>query len=234
MTDRSLDFDDLKQAWQSLDRRLARFEAIAFDAVRERRLDAVRASLRPLRWGQRLQIPFGVIVIVLSIASWRDQWEMVNVRVAAMVMQAYGIALVATGAYTLTLLDRIDYGAPVLEIQRRLAGVQRWYERTGLVHGLAWWLLWLPALMMVAGAFGRDVLARGPRVLGGYVAACVVGLVLSLWLVRRAARSQRPAVRAWAKRSAAGRSLYRAEALIDELRRFEADEPAAPVQRGPR
>jgi hypothetical protein len=123
MTDTSLEFDDLKQAWQSLDRRLARFEAIAFDAVRERRLDAVRASLRPLRWGQRLQIPFGVIVIVLSIASWRDQWEMVNVRVAAMVMQAYGIALVATGAYTLTLLDRIDYGAPVLEIQRRLAGV---------------------------------------------------------------------------------------------------------------
>lgn len=225
MTDTAHDLDALKHAWQSLDHRLARFEAVAFDSVRERRLDAVRASLRPLRWGQRLQVPFGVVVVLLSIASWRSQWDMVNVRMAAMVMHVYGIALIATGARTLMLIDRIDYGAPVLEIQRRLAEVQRWYERTGLVHGMAWWLLWVPALMMLGGAFGRDVLARGPRVLGGYAAACVVGLAVSLWAIRHAERSNRPAVRDWAKRSAMGRSLYRAEGILDELRRFETEEP---------
>lgn len=224
MTDTSLDLDDLKQAWQSLDRRMARFEAIALDTVRQRRLEAVRASLRPLRWGQILQIPFGVLIILLSIASWRSRWDLVNVRVAAMVMQAYGIALVVTGAHTLRLLDRLDYGAPVLEIQRRIAALQRWYARSGLVLGMAWWLLWLPALMMIGGAFGRDLMARGPRVLGGYAAACVVGLALSLWLVRHAERSKRSIVREWAKRSASGESLYRAEALVDELRRFEGEE----------
>jgi hypothetical protein len=223
MTDGTIELDDLKAAWQRLDRRLARQEAIALDGLRHSRLHGVRASLRPLRWGQALQIPLGVVVIVLSVASWRSRWDMVNVRIAAMVMQAYGIALVVAGARSLTLLERIDYGAPVVEIQRRLAELQRWYALSGLVHGMAWWLLWVPALMMLGGAAGRDILARGPWVVGGYAAACVVGLALSLWLVRHAERSNRPAVRAWAKRSASGRSLIRAEAALDEIRRFEAD-----------
>jgi hypothetical protein len=89
---------------------------------------------------------------------------------------------------------------------------------------MAWWLLWVPALMMLGGAFGRDILARGPRVLGGYTAACVVGLVVSSWLTRQAEQSHRPAVRAWARQSAMGRSLYRAEGILDELRRFETEE----------
>lgn len=223
MSDGTMDLDDLKAAWQRLDRRLARHEAIVLDGLRHRRLDGVRASLRPLRWGQALQIPLGIAVIVLSIASWRSRWDMVNVRIAAMVMHAYGIALVVAGARSLALLERLDYGAPVVEIQRRLAELQRWYALSGLVHGLAWWLLWVPALMMLGGAAGRDILARGPWVVGGYAAACVVGLAVSLWLVRRAERSNRPAVRAWAKLTASGRSLYRAEAALAEIRRFEAD-----------
>lgn len=140
-----------------------------------------------------------------------------------MVMQVYGMALIASGAQTLALLGRLDYAAPVLEIQRRLARVERWYKTSGLVHGMAWWLLWVPALMMLGGAAGRDILARGPRVLGGYAAACVVGLIVSLWLVRRAERSDRPAVRTWAKRAAAGASLYRAGQLLDEIHQFERD-----------
>lgn len=221
MTNTLTDIDDLKRAWQQLDQRLARQEALLLEGRRQRRLDTVRASLRSLRWGQRLQIPFGILVVVLSIASWRSRWDIVNVRIAAMVMQAYGIALIASGAWTLTLLDRLDYGAPVLEIQRRLAEVRRWYVWSGLANGMAWWLLWVPALIMLGGVAHRDIVARGPWVLGGYAAACVVGLVASLWLLRRAERSSRPAVRAWAKLSAAGRGLHSAEAVLDEIQRFE-------------
>jgi serine/threonine-protein kinase len=223
MTDGTIELDDLKAAWQRLDRRLARQEAIALDGLRHRRLDGVRATLRPLRWGQRLQIPLGVLVAVWAAWTWRSRWDMVTVRIAAFVVQAYGVALIVAGAQTLAMLARIDYGASVLEIQRRLATLQRWYALSGLVLGMAWWLLWLPVLVMLAGAFGIDLLSRGPRALGGYVAASVVGLLTSLWLLRRAEHSMRPAVRAWAERAAAGESLYRAAAALDEIRRFEAD-----------
>jgi len=223
MTDGTTDLDDLKAAWQRLDRRLARQEAIALAGLRHRRLDGVRAQLRPLGWGQRLQIPFGVLAVVWAVWTWRTRWDMVGVRVAALAMQVYGVALIVAGARTLTLLGRIDYGAPVLEIQRRLAALQRWYGLSGLVLGMAWWLLWLPALVMLAGAFGIDLLARGPRVLAGYAAVCLVGLLASLWLLRWAERSPRPRVRAWAERAAAGESLHRATAALDEICRFEAD-----------
>lgn len=223
MTDTAFDLDELKQVWQSLDRRLARQEALMLDGVRRHRLDGLRAALRPLRWGQRLQIPFGVLVVVWAVWTWRTRWDLVNVRVAAMIMHAYGVALIVAGAQTLTLLGRIDYTAPVVEIQRRIAGVQRWYSLTGLVLGMAWWLLWIPLVMMVAGAAGRDVLARGPWAIGGYAAVCVVGLALSLWAVWRAERSNRPAIRAWAQLTASGRSLARAERILGELRRWEAD-----------
>jgi len=223
MSDRVTDFDDLRLAWRHLDQRLARQEAIALDGLRHRRLDGVRATLRPLRWGQRLQIPLGALVVVWAAWTWRSRWDMVNVRTAAFVVQAYGVALIVAGAQTLAMLARIDYGAPVLEIQRRLAALQRWYGLSGLVLGMAWWLLWLPVLVTLAGAFGIDLVARGCWALGGYVAVSVVGLLASLWLVRWAERSSRPAVRAWAERAATGESLYRAAAALDEIRRFEAD-----------
>lgn len=218
------DTDDLRLLWQQLDRRLARHEALMLDGVRQHRLDGLRSSLRPLRWGQRLQIPCGVLVVVWAVWTWQTRWDLVNVRVAAMIMHAYGVALIVAGAHTLTLLGRLDYSAPVVEIQRRLARVQRWYSLTGLVMGMAWWLLWIPMLMMVAGAAGRDILARGPRVLGGYAAACAVGLVVSLWGLRHAERSKRPVVRAWAKLTASGRSLHRAETTLDDIRRWETDD----------
>lgn len=233
MTDTLMDIDDLKLAWRTLDRKLDRQNALAFQQFKDGRMHTVRAHLRPLRWGQRLQIPFGVLVVVWAVWTWRTHWDLVNVRIAAMIMHAYGVALIAAGAQTLTLLGRLDYTAPAVEIQRQLAKVQRWLSVTGLVLGMAWWLLWIPMLMMVAGASGRDILARGPRVLGWYAAACTVGLVVSLWAVWRAHRSNRPLVRAWAMLTASGRSLHLAEATLEEIRRFEGDavdEPTAPAR----
>ncbi len=230
MTDTSLDLDDLKQAWQSLDRRLARFEAIAFDAVRERRLDAVRASLRPLRWGQMLQIPMGAALMIWAASTWNAHWPVVNVRVAAFVVHAYGLGLVLAGARTLRLIRELDNGTPVVQLQRRLAGIQRWYDVSGLVIGMAWWLLWLPIVMMLAGHAGVDVLARAPRPIAGWVAACLVGLALSLWVVL-----SRHAGRPWLRRvvddMAEGPSLRRARRLLDEVDRFESD--AAPTSSTP-
>ncbi len=232
MTDTLMDIDDLKLAWQRLDRKLDRQNALAFQHFKERRLHTLRAHLRPLRWGQRLQIPFGVLLVVWAVWTWRTRWDLVNVRVAAMIMQAYGVALIVAGAQTLALLERIDYTAPVAAIQRQLAGVQRWFSLTGLVLGMAWWLLWIPMVMMVAGAAGRDILARAPRAIGWYAGVCTAGLVVSLWALRQAERSNRPVVRAWAQLTASGRSLHRAHATLDEIRRFEGDgedEPAAPA-----
>lgn len=223
MSNDAIDLDELKRAWQRLDDRLARHETLLLAGHRQRGLDDLRASLRPLRWGQLLQIPLGILVIVAAVASWRSRWDMVSVRIAALVVHAYGVALIVAGAHTLRLLARLDYAAPVLEIQRRLARLQRWFGLSGLVLGMAWWVLWLPVLLMLGGVRRIDLLAHAPRALLGYLALSLAALAASLWLVRWAERSSRPAVRGWAERAAAGVSLLRARAALDEIRRFEAD-----------
>lgn len=233
MTTTSVEPDDLKRMWQLVDARLTRQELLLRDAHRRHGLEVMRRHLRPLRWGQILRIPFGVAIVLASITCWRARWDLINVRVAAMVMQVDGVALVAAGLRTLTLLDRLDFDAPVLDIQRQVAHVQRWYAWTGLVFGMTWWLLWIPLVMMVAGAAGRDVLARAPLIFAKYAAASTVGLAGSVCLVRRLERSQSVAGRAWlAGSGGAGRGLQRAGAVLDEIRRFEGDgedEPAAPA-----
>ena len=50
-----MELDELKAAWQVLGDRLERQEAIQWQLLRDRKLDRVRASVRPLVWGQALQ-----------------------------------------------------------------------------------------------------------------------------------------------------------------------------------
>ena len=54
-----MELDELKAAWQVLGDRLERQEAIQWQLLRDRKLDRVRASVRPLFWGQALQAMLG-------------------------------------------------------------------------------------------------------------------------------------------------------------------------------
>ena len=61
----TMELDDFKQAWQTLDRRLELQNTLQLQAHRERKFDSLRRKLRPLRWGQALQMIFGIVVIGL-------------------------------------------------------------------------------------------------------------------------------------------------------------------------
>ena len=65
-----MELDDFKSAWQSLDRRLQRDDTLKLHELRERKLDKARGSLRPLYWGQVVQILFGVPFILLASLLW--------------------------------------------------------------------------------------------------------------------------------------------------------------------
>ena len=101
MTDHPVDFDDLKLAWQILDRRVERQHALAVIAFKDRQAGKTRSSLRPLVWGQVVQIAFGVLFVVVALKVWTSQWPVVHLRVAGMVMHAYGVLLIVLAATTI-------------------------------------------------------------------------------------------------------------------------------------
>jgi hypothetical protein len=218
--DTTMEPDDIKSAWQSLDRRLQRQHALELHRFREEKLQRMRSGLRPLLLGQCLQVLFGIGVVVLAAALWSTHPRAAAVIVAGVIVHAYGVACIVGAGATLGAMARIDHAAPVLEIQKQLARVRKVYVIGGMVLGIPWWFLWIPFVMVLAGLAGIDVFARAPSFVYWGVAVGALGMLGTWWVYRW---SRRPARAQALDDALSGASLRRARARIEELERFERD-----------
>ena len=160
--EQSMELDELKIAWQSLDRRIDQQNRLAWADLRERKLEKARVGLRPLYWGQVLQSVLGIPVVLLGVATWSRNLDVTSLLIAGLMVHAYGVLMIALGGRTLWLINRIDYAAPVVAIQKQLAELRRFYVLGGMIAGLPWWFLWMPFMMALVGLAGVD-LFRGRR-----------------------------------------------------------------------
>lgn len=216
--------DELKLAWRTLDARLQQQETLALHALHDRQAQRTRRGLRPLFWGQLVQMLFGIAVLVFAVAVWTAHRDSTALVLAGLVVQAYGIAVTMASGIALGQLGRIDYTAPVLAIQRQLARLQRTYVIGGMVAGLPWWLLWMPVLMLLAGAGGNTQgLAWLQSWLWSGTGIGVAGLLATWWFHRWSRAPARGELGRTLDDSLTGRSLRNAQRAIDDLARFERE-----------
>lgn len=214
-----MELDELKTAWQSLDRRLEQQTALNLQVLKERKLEKTQHGLRPLIWGQALQIAFGALLALASGSFWVDHRHMPHLLIAGLVMHLYGIAMIVFGARMQHLIHHIDFGAPVVEIQQRLAALRRFYVVGGLWIGLPWWVLWIPLVMMVLmGAFGADLYANAPRVVHANIGVGLLGWALTLLFTSWVKRFPRFAQRV--EHALAGTSLNTVQQRLNEIAEF--------------
>ena len=145
-----MELDYLKQAWQTLDRRMQQQNALQLTLFREQKIGRIKTSLRPLFWGQVLQMMFGIATVVAGVWLWRNYSSNTAIVICGIVVQLYGIATIIASDVVLVGIARIDRSLPVLELQQRLAKLRRDYLIGGAVVGLPWWLLWMvpPVIIM--------------------------------------------------------------------------------------
>ncbi len=218
--------DDLKAAWQALNRHLERDQRINLQLLRENKLDRTRSSLRPLLWGQVAQALFGVPFILLASLLWMRANALPDglplaALLAGIGVQVYGIATIALAGETIRRIRAIDYAAPVIEIQKQLAALRRTYIVSGMVGGLPWWFLWVLILTVLAALAGVDLHAKAPGLIWIGLGVGVAGLLATAWFHRWARAGQRPRLAAAMDAAVTGSSLRRARAQIEELERFE-------------
>jgi serine/threonine-protein kinase len=219
-----MELDELKVAWRTLDRRLEQQNALSLKLLVDRRLDTLRSRLRPLYWGQMLQMLFGIVLVVAAAMFWTAHRQVPHLLLAGLCLHLYGIATIVFGGVTLALIGRIDYAAPVLTIQKQLAGLRRFYIRNAMAIGLSWWLLWVPLLMMfLMGLYGADLYAHAPSVAYLGLAIGVAGLLFFWWLHRWSRDGRRPLLAKFLSDSMTGSSLRKAQAVLDEIARFERE-----------
>jgi serine/threonine-protein kinase len=144
-----MELDELKATWQALDRKLQQSNAIQLQLFKDGRMKNMRAGLRPLFWGQIVQILFGIATILIGITFWSQHRDVTHLFWNGLILHVYGVITIIAAGMTLGKIRSIDYAAPVLSIQKQLASVRRTYVGSGIVVGYAWWLLWIPFAVVV-------------------------------------------------------------------------------------
>jgi hypothetical protein len=206
-----MEMHELEQAWQDLDARLQRHDATLQQVRHQRGIDSARARLRLLSLAQVLQLVIGALITVWAGGYWFDHLGQTHLVIYGLSLHAYGLGLLITSALQLTRLARLDYRAPVLDVQRQLLDLRRLRigsERALLISGF---VMWVPITFIALRAIGVDVWLTSPAAV---LWNLVVGIALAglvTWLTQR--------FRSYFERDAAGRSLREAEAELAELAR---------------
>lgn len=217
------DLDDLKSAWHTLSRNLERQHALTLHQFREIKRRRFRSGFRWLVIGQILQIICGLLLASFAARFWFNHLGVIHAMIYGISLHAYGVMLIIFAGRDLELIHRLDYSAPVLELQKQIADLRQWHVRTALWFGITGCLIWIPFLLAIAYSAGADIWLRDPGVVGWLVAS---GLVPAFLLVAVVLWSRRPGKVKLARileESSVGRSVNRAQALVDEITQFERE-----------
>ncbi|WP_052772833.1 hypothetical protein [Luteimonas sp. FCS-9] len=220
-----MEHDDLKTAWQSLERRLARQERIQLDLLRDDRLRQARRGLRPLLVGQWLQLALGVALAWLGAACWTRQFDAPGFLAAGLAVHGFGVLTLIGAATTLSLAAAIDYDAPVVRIQKRLAQLLRAQTLNMVVCGTPWWIAWVLVVVAIAGLRASGANAPTAAWVWASLAIGAIGLIATwAWIWRSATRIAGPASEGVRERCGDGmHAIRRSRQLVAEVKRFEQD-----------
>jgi hypothetical protein len=218
-----MELNELKSTWQILEKALERGNRLSVAMLRQRKLDAVNKSLRPLKLNQAFQISVGLFFILLAGVLWSTRPTAISVILSGVFVQAYGIGCVLTAGIVFSWLNRIDYSAPVVEMQGGLARVRRAYGICVLVAGLSWWFLWIPLLMLLAGLAHVNLYAHAPSVIWIGIAIGIAGSLCMYGLYAYSQRSSNVRFRQFIERATFGGSLQNALQQLKEVRKFEEE-----------
>ncbi|HWU75687.1 MAG TPA: hypothetical protein VN043_04230 [Rhodanobacter sp.] len=220
-----MELEDMKQAWQQLDRQLAEQTSLYRRIHHHQGMDRVRRGLRPLVWGQSVQLGFGIATMLWGISFWTTHPGVLHQMVCGIAMQIFGTLMVAFAGWLLLQLQGIDHAAPVLEIQRRLARLRTWRVRVEApLFAVLGSVVWVPAMLMLIqydfDQWGGDYWSHAPGLAVNLVLSGIVSLslaVVAYWLIRRAG------YRHWLENNFAGSAVRKAESMLEEIARFESE-----------
>ena len=214
-----MELDDLKAAWQTLDRRLEQQYALDFQIFKDGKISKVKSALRPLVVGQIVQIVSGILMLMVFAPFWFAHQRVPHLLLCGILLHVYSVLVIIFAGRDLHFILNLDFTVPVLQIQRQLAELRMRRARVTLwVFGVTGCFIWIPLMLVIFKWLGVDVWVRSPFVVYIFIASGFVSLAFLLGLTWWGRAPQR--AKAF-EDSSAGRSVCRAQAVLDEIARFE-------------
>lgn len=158
-----MELDDLKAECQAVSARLATVErALQVPTGVRPPANVVRqdGGLRLVHATLWYEVTPGIVAMLLVGSYLGDQYATWRFALPAALLQLAAIGVFGVAAWQLATLHQLDYGAPILEVQPRLARLQRVRAHVNRLVLLAWPLFWSLLVIVVPHALARfDVLA---------------------------------------------------------------------------
>jgi uncharacterized membrane protein len=217
------ELDDLKIAWQTLNRNLERQHTLALHQFRESKMARFRSGFWPLVAGQIAQLIIGLLLALWGGSFWFDHPGVTHLMIYGISIHAYAIMLIVFSARDLYLIKRMDYAAAVLVLQKQLDALRRWHLRAALWFGSIGCFIWIPILLLFLYRRGVDVWLHRPAVVGWFFLSGLVSLGIFLAIIFWSRRSGRENLAKKLEDESAGFSVKRAQAVLDEVARFEQE-----------
>lgn len=224
-----MELDDLKTEWRArnavLERELKQQSALLRDSLVERRLERIRR--------RGAMGPFSLVVYVGFVAGFgiylADSWGRWEFFAPGLLLMIWTVVMGALTINEQQQVRAVDFTAPVLEIQQKLArlGAVRaqtlqWAFLTGQI---LWWIPFFIVFMW--GVFGVDLYRVSdfmPRFMAINVGVGLVLIPVLLWVSHLVApRLAASAAGRSVLDSVTGRDLAEARALAQRLAQFEAE-----------
>lgn len=219
-----MELDDLKNLWTAQDRKLDAVLKLNARLLQASLLQSTRGPLRRLKAYLWFEAALSVPAFFLLGSFWSDHLREPRFLLPGLALHASVAALLALTLRQLVALHSLDYGAPVVEIQRRLGKLQVESGLSVLGTIAASFLLWVPLLIVFfRGVLGVDPYAAfGLPFLAANAGVGLAVLAAGLLVARRYRGRLESAPRLQALvRALGGGSLQSALRSLDSLDRFE-------------
>ena len=219
-----MELDDLKQTWEQYDKKLDTSIRLNTRLLHGSVLGKAETALK--RLSRRLLVELLLALgaaLVLGSFIWEHAVE-ARFLVPAVTLQLSVIALVIACVRQIVAISEVDYGAPIVAIQKRLESLRveriRTTKRTFLLAPLVWTLLFI---VTWKGLLNVDVYATFDA---AWLAANVLfGLIFigaGEWVSKRyAGRMERSSLVRGLLRDIAGHNLNAATGFLRSLSQFE-------------
>jgi hypothetical protein len=221
-----LELDDLRKIWLADDAVLETRLHLSAPRLLHAAVDRGRTALRRLAQWLAIEVAAGAGVALWLGSFLGDHTAEPRFAVPAIALMLANLAATIAAVRQLVALRALDYGRPVLEIQKRLDLLRLERLRAVQLALLAGPLLWTPLLIVALRAlWGVDAYAVLP---GTYLLAnLLLGLAIipiAVWLARRyAGRLEGSHRLRRLMHDLAGHNLKVATAALQDLARFEQE-----------
>lgn len=230
-----MDLEELKSRLAAQDEKLDQALRLHTAALRELQLGKTKASLRGLTWGLGCEIVLAILAVVGLGDFLFTHLSEPRFFLPGLLVDLGAIFYLGALIRQLAALANLDYGLPVVAVQKTLGRLRVLRLRTTKWTAVLAFLLWFPALVvLVRGVLGVDLWrvlgaagSRDPHVVAWMAGNVLFGLAAALVLIGVARRygermESSPRLRRLLD-DLAGRSLARALRSLDTVTRFAAE-----------